>query len=72
MPDSRAIAYIVGKGSMGGTSNIMEQPVDGGPQKQLTHFDSGQIFSFAWSARDDLALARGTDTSDGVLTRKFQ
>lgn len=67
--DSRAVAYTVGKG---GVSNIMEQPINGGAPRPLTHFDSGQIFSFAWLAKGDLALARGTESSDVVLIRKFQ
>jgi eukaryotic-like serine/threonine-protein kinase len=71
-PDSRAITYTVSKGGVGGVSNIVEQPIDGGATRQLTHYDSGQIFSFAWSPKGDLALARGTDSSDVVLIRKFQ
>jgi eukaryotic-like serine/threonine-protein kinase len=71
-PDSRAITYTMGKGGVGGVSNIIEQPIDGGAPKQLTHFSSGQIFSFAWSARGDLALARGTESSDVVLIRNFR
>jgi Tol biopolymer transport system component len=72
-PDSRAIAYKEGKGGMGGgVSNIMDQPINGGAPKPLTHFSSGQIFSFAWSAKGELAMARGTDSSDVVLIKGFQ
>jgi eukaryotic-like serine/threonine-protein kinase len=71
-PDSRAVTYTISKGGVGGVSNIVEQPADGGKTRQLTHFDSGQIFSFAWSSKGDLALARGSDSSDVVLLRNFQ
>jgi eukaryotic-like serine/threonine-protein kinase len=70
-PDSRAITYAVSKGGIGGVSNIMEQPINGGAPKPLTHITSGRIFSFAWSAKGDLATARGTDSSDVVLIRNF-
>jgi serine/threonine protein kinase/Tol biopolymer transport system component len=71
-PDSRAIAYTVSKGGVGGVSNIVEQPIDGSASRQLTNFSSGRIFSFAWSAKGELAMARGTDSSDVVLIRNFQ
>jgi eukaryotic-like serine/threonine-protein kinase len=71
-PDSRAVAYLMSKGGVGGVPNIVEQPIDGGAPKQLTHFSSGRIFSFAWSAKGELAMARGTDSSDVVLIRNFQ
>jgi Tol biopolymer transport system component len=69
-PGGRALAYVdVRKG----VSNIWTQPVEGGPARQLTDFRSGQVFSFAWS-RDgkQLALARGTVTSDVVLIGNFR
>jgi Tol biopolymer transport system component len=64
-PDGKAVAYIA---SRGGVSNIWAQPIDGGPPKQLTNFNSEQVFNFAWS-RDgkQLALSRGVVNRDVVL-----
>ena len=67
--DGRAIAYTVQKG---GVSNIVAQPIDGGAPRQLTHYDSGHIFWFDISRDGQLALARGSQSSDVVLIRKFQ
>ena len=51
-----------------GVGNLWSQPLEGGKPKQLTHFTSDQIFSYAWS-RDgkQLAVSRGTQQSDVVL-----
>jgi Tol biopolymer transport system component len=70
MPDGRAVAYIA---SQGGVSNIWVQPIDGGPPKQLTDLTTGRIFWFDIS-RDgkQLALSRGTQTSDVVLMKDFR
>jgi TolB protein len=64
-PDSHAFTYI---NTRGGVSNIWLQPVDGGEPRQLTDFKSDLIYWFDWS-RDgkQLALSRGTQTSDVVL-----
>jgi Tol biopolymer transport system component len=68
--DSRAVLYIDTRGNV---SNIWSQSLDGGPPKQVTDFKSDRIFSFDWS-RDgkQLALARGTQTSDVVLISNFK
>jgi len=67
-PDGRALAYVDHR-----NQNVWAQPVDGGPPRQLTDFKSDQTFSFAWS-RDgrQLALARGTQTSDVVVITDFK
>ena len=64
-PDGRELSYIV---TRAGVSNIWSQPIDGGPPKQLTDFNSNLIFFYDWS-RDgkQFALARGTVSSDVVL-----
>jgi Tol biopolymer transport system component/DNA-binding winged helix-turn-helix (wHTH) protein len=64
-PDDSAIQYIA---PHAGTSNVWEQPISGGPPKQLTKFTTGQIFSFNWS-RDGkrLLIGHGDVTSDVVL-----
>jgi eukaryotic-like serine/threonine-protein kinase len=66
-PDGRDLTFLR---DQQGVSNIWAQPIDGGPPKQVTAFTAGQIFNFAW-AKDgqQLALARGSQTSDVVLIR---
>jgi serine/threonine protein kinase len=64
-PDSRALIYIV---TRGGVSNLWRQPIDGGKPTQITDFNSDQIFWFDYTPdHRQLALARGTQTSDVVL-----
>jgi Tol biopolymer transport system component len=62
-PDGRGVAYVDEAGS-----NIWIQRLDGGRPSQLTHFNDGMIFAFAWS-RDGkrLAVLRGTVSNDIVL-----
>jgi Tol biopolymer transport system component len=66
-PDGRAIAYVpVVPGG-----NIWVHPLDGSPERQLTHFtDPRVLFEFAWS-RDGkhLAAARASTSQDIVLFR---
>jgi eukaryotic-like serine/threonine-protein kinase len=68
-PDNRAVGFIR---MVKGVTNIWEQPLAGGPPKQLTHFTSDQTFNFAWSPKGDLVLARGSYSSDVVLIRNSQ
>jgi hypothetical protein len=67
-PDSRAIGYVDQR-----SLNVWAQPIDGAKPTQLTDFKSDQTFYFDWS-RDgkQLALARGTLTSDVVLITDFK
>ena len=69
-PDGSAIAYIDNRG---GAGQLWAQPIDGGPPRKLTDFKSDFIFWFDFS-RDgkQLALARGTQTSDVVLISNFR
>jgi len=64
-PDGRALVFV---NTLGGVSNLWSQPIDGGPAKQITNFKSDRILTFAysWDGRQ-LALARGSRTSDAVL-----
>ena len=57
----------------GGVSNLWAQPIDGGAPKQLTDFKNDLIFAFDFS-RDgkQLALSRGTLTSDVILISNFK
>jgi Tol biopolymer transport system component len=69
-PGASAVAYI---DTHNGVSNIWSQPVDGGPPRQLTNFESGIILNFDIS-RDgrQLACARGISTGDVILIRDFR
>lgn len=51
-----------------GASEIWSQPFSGDPPRQLTHFNTGYIQSFAW-AKDgsQLIVTRGFKTRDAVL-----
>jgi TolB protein len=64
-PDGLSLTYV---DSQGGASNVWNQPIDGGPPRQVTRFTSDRIFGFAWS-RDGkrLALSRGRTRFDVVL-----
>src|SRR5205823_14988967 len=44
-PDGQALTYI----DQPDASNIVSQPINGGPAKPLTSFKSDRIFNFAWS-----------------------
>jgi eukaryotic-like serine/threonine-protein kinase len=65
--DGKGILYVDRKG---GVSNIWLQPIDGGAARQLTQFQSDNIFSFAWS-RDgkQLICSRGNETTDVILIK---
>jgi len=56
-----------------GLANLWEQPVAGGPRRQITNFTSGLIFDFDWS-RDgkQLFLAKGEINSDVILISNFR
>jgi serine/threonine protein kinase/Tol biopolymer transport system component len=68
--DGRTLVYGATKN---GVTNLWAQPIDGSAPKQLTNFASELIFSFDFS-RDgkQVALARGTQTSDVVLISNFK
>ncbi len=70
-PDGSAIAYIDDRE---GVSNIRASPVgSGGASRQLTDFKAERIFWFDWSTDGkQLALARGTVSSDVVLITNFK
>lgn len=53
--------------------NLWNQSIGGGPPRQVTNFDSGSIFSFAWS-RDGkrLAVVRGSRSNDVVMISNFR
>jgi len=68
-PDGKSFQYVLTREGVG---NLWEQPLAGGPPRQLTHFQSDQIVDFAWSldgAR--VAFARGNQSSNVVLISNF-
>jgi Tol biopolymer transport system component len=69
-PSGEAIDYVL---TRNGASNIWRQKLSGGTPKQITNFESGQIFDFDWS-RDgkQLALTRGSQSSDVILISNFR
>lgn len=52
-----------------GVSNIWVQPAAGGPPRQLTDFEWGQVYSFDWAPDGRMVYSRGMSTSDVVLIR---
>jgi WD40-like Beta Propeller Repeat len=69
-PAGDAVEYAL---TRSGVSNTWRQKLGGGAPKQITNFESGQIFDFDWS-RDgkELGLTRGTDSSDVILISNFR
>ncbi len=67
-PDGKSVAYPVAEN---GVDNIWVQPIDGGPGRQITHFNSEQIYSFHWSPDGKhLGVLRGHTDSDVVLLQE--
>jgi serine/threonine protein kinase/Tol biopolymer transport system component/tetratricopeptide (TPR) repeat protein len=66
MPKGDAIAALDYGHS---ATNIWSLPVDGSAPRQLTSFDSGEIYSFDWSPKGALVFSHGLTTSDVVLIR---
>jgi serine/threonine protein kinase/Tol biopolymer transport system component len=66
--DGKAVAYPVAEN---GVDNVWIQPLDGTPGRQLTHFNSEQIYSFHWSPDGkNLGILRGHTDSDVVLLQE--
>jgi serine/threonine protein kinase len=67
-PDGKAVAYPIRES---GVDNLWVQPIGGSQGKQVTSFNSEQIFAFRWSPDGkSLALLRGHTDSDVVLIRE--
>src|SRR5262249_35706985 len=64
--DSRSVSFL---DRTNGTSNVWSFPAfDKSSPKQVTHFTSGQVWSFAWSPDGkQLAYGYGNNSSDVVL-----
>ncbi len=64
-PGGKALHYVL---TSNGASNIWERSLSGFKPKQLTHFNSGEIFDFSWTAdREHILMTRGQSKRDVVL-----
>src|SRR3984957_16440031 len=69
-PDGKGVQFVI---TRNGAANIWEQPVAGGPRRQITNFTSGFIFDFDWSYDGKLLyLAKGEKNSDVILISNFR
>jgi len=70
IPDGRAVAFVDNRDGVG---NLWAQPIAGGAPVKLTHFTAEGISYFAFS-RDgkQIAIARGSSTTDAVLISNFR
>jgi Tol biopolymer transport system component len=68
-PDGKSIHYAVVRR---GAGNIWEQPLTGGPPRQITSFTDQEIGTFSWSHDGTrIALVRGRTGYDIVLMTNF-
>jgi serine/threonine protein kinase len=66
--DGKAVAYPIAEN---GVDNVWVQPMDGTPGRQITHFNSEQIYAFHWSPDGkNLGILRGHTDSDVVLLQE--
>ncbi len=67
-PDGKGLAYPV---TLNGVDNIVIQPLDGSPRKQITNFTSEHINDFQWSPDGkNLGVLRNHSESDVVLLQE--
>ena len=67
-PDGKGIAYPI---TQNGVDNIVIQPLDGSPRKQITNFTSEHITDFKWSPDGkNLGVLRNHSESDVVLLQE--
>jgi serine/threonine protein kinase len=67
-PDGNGVAYPV---SQNGIDNLIIQPLDGSPRKQITNFTSERITAFSWSPDGkNLGVLRNHSESDVVLLQE--
>jgi hypothetical protein len=69
-PDGKGLQFLL---TRSGATNVWEQPLAGGPPRQITSFSAGLIFDFSWS-RDgkQLFLSKGETASDVILISNFR
>ncbi len=69
-PDGLGIYFIA---LNNGVSNIWRQPIDGNHPVQITKFETGCIFNFAYSPDGkQLVLSRGSLNSNVVLIKNSE
>jgi eukaryotic-like serine/threonine-protein kinase len=67
-PDGKGVAYAI---SQNGVDNLVIQPLDGSPRKQITNFTSERITSFSWPPDGKtLGVLRNHSESDVVLLQE--
>jgi eukaryotic-like serine/threonine-protein kinase len=64
MRDSRSFLYV---DHAGGVANIWNQPIAGGPAKQITHFNSQEIFSLDLSKDGKQLVINRMNANDHVV-----
>jgi serine/threonine protein kinase/Tol biopolymer transport system component len=67
-PDGHSISFIY---TVNEVPNIWEQPVAGGPPRQVTHFKLDKVYSYDWFHDGRLILSRGQDITDALLIKNF-
>jgi Tol biopolymer transport system component len=69
-PSGKALQYGL---TRNGASNVWEQPITGGPPRQITHFTSEFFFHGAWSTdHKELFIERGRESRDVILMSNFR
>jgi Tol biopolymer transport system component len=69
-PDGKALVYTDNRKR---NHNLWSQTLDNNPPKQLTFFESGQIFRFDVARNDKgFALSRGNESADVVMVSDFR
>ncbi len=64
-PDGKALHYVL---TSNGASNIWEQSLSTLKPRKLTHFNSGEIFDFSWTAdHEHLLMTLGQSKRDVIL-----
>ena len=68
-PNASAVQFLL---NQNGSTNIWEQPLEGGPPRQVSHFTVGEIANFHWSADGKrLYITENNSRSDAVMIRNL-
>lgn len=69
--DGKYLVYTARNGTP--VDNLWQQPIDGGPPRKLTNYNTDEIYSFDFSPDDSqIAITRGYWNHDTVLVRDFR
>jgi Tol biopolymer transport system component len=69
-PDGKGLLFVR---LLKGVGNLWIQPLDGGPLRQVTSFESGDANDAAWTQDGkELIMTRGTNSSDVVAITDFR